>query len=409
MVSTSSLPVPLRSGSPYSLSLSNRFQGAIAGAVLGYLIAVSYSDPDQRCPLTQTLDLRWLSDLVGTKNSMAQGDKRLLFYPQLHSATQPEPQQSTQGFLNSETDLETDFETDFETNLETDLSIDLSLVPLLDAMVGVLDHCCNYGYASPDLDSSILGPTPQSAIQATLVLLPLLLLHHENQTRQKQAIASTLTQWSASKSWASEINILGTILATALSPNPGIRQRSSLAVATSRPLQSKPEDDITQLEHPVTSEAKVIISCFLHQPHSYEIGLMTLLTHHFPNQIPNQSNQTDGERSAMAAILGALLGGYGGFSGLPLLWQYALEQSMPVARTTATTPVVTDASHNHSQSAASGSPAKSLASKKLVFWSIQLMEVWSGISKINSGGENSSFSVSTPPTVTSPRALGLDR
>ncbi|MGK7889269.1 MAG: hypothetical protein AB4042_08035, partial [Leptolyngbyaceae cyanobacterium] len=114
-------------------NLCKRFQGAIAGAVLGYLMGDHHSRMSPPFPLMQGLDWSGSSD------------------PQVSST------------------------------------------PILNAMMIMLDFCITQGYACRYTDIQHLGAIPQSDTQAALVLLPLLLLHHDDSKKQHWAIAQVLS------------------------------------------------------------------------------------------------------------------------------------------------------------------------------------------------------------------------
>jgi len=355
MIASPSPSCAFRSLASSPSSLLSRFQGAIAGAILGYLIGDYYAGAGMTrpCRSTQTLDLSWLSEPT------TRGRTSPLFYPK------------------------DSWDVASGTGGEGNAAIDLSLVPLLNAMVDMVDLGLSRGYAYSDADLQTFQSIPKSSTQAALILLPLLLLHHENPMNQRRAIAQALALWSAPSHWEHDVMILGATLSTALLPTLGI----------------SPELAPSTLHQ---SGAEFTCHCFLCQPHSYEMGLMALVNHY-------PSPPMDENWFAMTALLGAFLGGHGGFYGLPLRWQYAMLNR--AAGGTGRTTVFLDAmpaSSNSSPAIGGRQGVNVLPLAGLMQRITLLLARWSGIDHTTSREGNTTLWATVPPTVTAPRRLALD-
>ncbi|MGK7888420.1 MAG: hypothetical protein AB4042_03740, partial [Leptolyngbyaceae cyanobacterium] len=211
-------------------------------------------------------------------------------------------------------------------------------------------------------------------------LLPLLLLHHDASKTQHWAIANVLSIGSAPASGKNTLPILGTTLSTALQPT----------------LDSSPP--ISPLS-PSHSAMEQICHRFLRQPHHYDLGIMALINN---RECPVVGME---DTPAMTALLGGLLGGYGGISALPLRWRCVLAQAKRPGEAIAPEPI--DAVHTPLPP--SDSPPTHLFPLDLLMpRTMQLAAVWSGVPLANLRNGNFPLASSMFPTVAAPRTLALD-
>ena len=329
--------------------ISNRFNGAIAGATLGYLFGVGYQE------------------LYSSQAYLQRANSFQECWPYLHSdqSSQP-PQLFRQLAIFSET-LEG----------SSDDSAVLPLIGLFKVLEGVVrQQTCDIQDAlwlQPLIHRSLHRP-----IQAVPLLLPIMLFYHDNVIRQQAMMGQLLAQWGKDEEWSRDVLLVGIMLASAM---------------TGQVMKGQPfcQND-TQLfsEFPldldiVMPPSSIHLSCtaFLRNPDSYEISVMALMQQILKRQqvmktSSRQGSLYQGDGPLMSGLLGALLGSHSGLSGLPLAWRYLL--SSPTAQ----------------------SLGWETSRQKLLGWGTKLAAMWCGIR------DNQVFSQPPVlPSVQGPRTLSV--
>ena len=308
--------------------LINKFRGAIAGSILGYLIGLHYSSTYQtsNTPISSALDLSWLAhpqqDAEGVSEETVQG-LLALFFNATHENSSPE--------MSHPQDMYDTPNVPVSAHLQAKSDINRAIAPILQ-MLEVLTHLVD------DRSTTLSGhtnPTPlrlsvaeSHPLQAIFTLFPILLLYHESTAKQQRLVEPWLQQWQYlnSEEWSIDFRAVGLCLAQAIQSN------SNTSLGQNVTLRERPSHHERPLGNSVnrvpTAELKAessdrlhpsIRSCcdaFLNYSSSYEMGTLSLLH--------TRSKKDWAILPLMTGLTGSLLGCNEGFSGLPLIWQHTI-------------------------------------------------------------------------------------
>ena len=302
--------------------LNNKFRGAIAGSILGYCFGLHYASiyqSEASLKIGYGLDWSWLASQNPTCSPISN-------VPPASNppAINPLASNASVQYLNILTQLFTIGLAGNDHHLirPTDSSVinsNDSVVPL-ESMLNVLSFLLmaqktSLMNAQEENFSGAFTSSPKSTIEAVLMLLPVLLLYHDDVPRQQQQIEQWQLALQLPKSWLSTFDAIGAMVGQA------VRSHRAEQYNPNSLMHWFQTDTNLHSFHPnVHGYHKAPISGggVLHISGGYELTILSLL------YFSRKALMDWSSLPLIMGITGALAGSQGGFTRLPLVWRHSM-------------------------------------------------------------------------------------